>query len=402
MLLKKIQIIHRKAIIRITSASMNAVRLEVGVFVFNGILLCRLIHYDASITKKVDKMKRFLHIMLSGILAVAVLCCGCGTQGQNGKRNTPVQSMDIAMGTIISQTLYGERAGEGTGEILGLLTDLEQKQLSWRSESSEIFRINEVAGNEEGIPISDSMKDILEKCIEVSEASGGAFDITIGEVVRLWEIDVWAGKEDVTGYSLPEQTTIEEGLKASGYKKVELEENKIYLPLGMQLDMGAVGKGIALDEIRQYLSENLGITGGVISVGGSIVTYGSKPDASPWRVGVVNPMNSAANLGYLELTGEWCVSTSGDYERYVEVGGERYHHIIDPQTGYPADSGVRGVTILSKDGLLSDALSTACFILGAEEGCRLAEGFGAEVLFVKADGEIVMTDGMKQYFHLSK
>lgn len=386
----------------ITSASMDAVRLEVGGIVFNGILLCRLIHYDASITKRVGKMKRFLHIMLSCMLVMASLLCGCGIQGQNGKRNIPVQSVDTAMGTIISQTLYGEEAEACAEEILQLLTKLEQQLLSWRSVDSEISEINKAAGREEGIMISDSMKDILEECIEVSEASDGAFDITIGEVVRLWEIDAWAGKEDVTGYSLPEQTTIAKKLETTGYESMVLEEKTIYLPHDMQLDLGAVGKGIGLDEIRKYLAEKDEITGGVISVGGSIVTYGTKPDASPWRVGVVHPMDSAANLGYLELMGEWCVSTSGDYERYVEMNGVRYHHIIDPATGYPADSGVRGVTILSKDGLLSDALSTACFILGAEKGCRLAEDFGAEALFVKSDGEIVMTDGMKQYFHLSK
>jgi thiamine biosynthesis lipoprotein len=100
----------------------------------------------------------------------------------------------------------------------------------------------------------------------------------------------------------------------------------------------------------------------------------------------------------LSLDGQWCVSTSGDYERYVEVDGVRYHHIIDPKTGYPADSGVSGVTVLAKDGFLSDALSTACFILGKEEGMALAEKFGALVLFVDRDGTVTMTEEMRQYF----
>lgn len=347
-------------------------------------------------------MKRFLHIMLGCVLIGLSFYCGCDTIGESGQKNIPVQSMDTAMGTVISQTLYGKVAEEGTEEIIGLLTDLEQQQLSWRSETSEVFAINASAGREEGITISDAMADILENCIRVAEASEGAFDITIGEVVRLWDIDAWAGNDDVTGYSLPKQTMIEQRLETTGYERIVLKENTVILPSDMQLDLGAVGKGIALDEIRQYLSGNAGITGGVISVGGSIVTYGSKPDASPWRVGVVNPMNSATNIGYLELMGEWCVSTSGDYERYVEIDGVRYHHIIDPMTGYPADSGVRGVTILSKDGLLSDALSTACFILGADKGKALAERFEAEALFVEKDGTIVMTEGMEQYFHLSK
>jgi len=104
----------------------------------------------------------------------------------------------------------------------------------------------------------------------------------------------------------------------------------------------------------------------------------------------------------LELGPGWCVSTSGDYERYVEVEGVRYHHIIDPTTGYPAESGVKGVTVLSRNGLLSDAMSTACFILGEEKGVEMAENLAVEVLFVSEDGKVSMTEGMKVYFHLSK
>ncbi|MGN1144872.1 MAG: FAD:protein FMN transferase, partial [Acetatifactor sp.] len=142
--------------------------------------------------------------------------------------------------------------------------------------------------------------------------------------------------------------------------------------------------------------------GAVISVGGSVLTYGEKPDGDSWRVGILNPFDTSENLGYLSLTGQWCISTSGDYERFVEVDGIRYHHIIDPATGYPAQSGVSSVTVLTKDGLLSDALSTACFVLGVEKGSRLAEEFDAEVLFVDKSGEMHMSKGMEEYFHLSK
>ena len=171
------------------------------------------------------------------------------------------------------------------------------------------------------------------------------------------------------------------------------------MPEGMQLDLGAAGKGLALQEIQALLAERPEISGAVISLGGSILTFGSKPDGSTWRVGIMNPEDTSSNIGILSLEGQWCVSTSGDYERYAEIDGVRYHHILDPETGYPADSGVRGVTILTKEGLAGDALSTACFILGPEKGMALARKYGAEALFVLEDGEIVMTEGMEAYLY---
>ncbi len=314
--------------------------------------------------------------------------------------NEPLQSTNTAMGTIVSQTIYLMQPDDVkvTDDILQIITDLEHDILSWRLESAEVYKINALAGSQTDIPLTERMSFILKKCMEVSEASEGTFDITIGEVVRLWDIDSWAGGENVTEYILPTDEQIKNSLIHTGYEKLLLQENTLILPAQMQLDLGAVGKGIALDTLREYLDGKSDVEGAIVSVGGSVLTYGTKPNHEPWRVAVINPQDSSTNLGYLELQGTWCVSTSGDYERYVEIDGVRYHHIIDPSTGCPADGGIAGVTILSKDGLLSDALSTACFILGAEKGKELAEQFDAEALFVDRDGKITMTEGMEQFF----
>lgn len=365
-------------------------------------------------------MKRFLYTVVCVIaLTSVILCGGCTSADTDNGQNNPLQSVNTAMGTIISQTIYlntdnGEASANQnadtqdadtgnqtnnakiTDDILRTITDLEQKLLSWRLEISEIYSVNASAGREEGVVLSEELSEIMEKCLNVSEASGGAFDITIGEVVRLWDVDSWAGAEDVSGYTLPTDAELQKSLLNTGYEKLYLEENCLQLPEQMQIDLGAVGKGIALDELRELLEGDSSVNGAVVSVGGSVLTYGAKPDSTPWRVAVVNPNNPSANLGYLELHGTWCVSTSGDYERYVEIDGVRYHHIINPSTGYPADSGLAGVTILSKNGLLSDALSTACFVLGAEQGRELAEFFDAEALFVDREGHITMTEGMEQ------
>ncbi len=166
----------------------------------------------------------------------------------------------------------------------------------------------------------------------------------------------------------------------------------------MQLDLGAVGKGLALSRILELLEEEPEVSGAVVYLGGSVLTYGSRLDGGSWKIGIADPSDPSSSVGILTLEGQWCVSTSGDYERYVERDGVRWHHILDPATGLPADSGVRSATILSRDGLLGDGLSTACFILGPEKGLELAGEYGAEVLFILDDGEFVMSEGMEAFF----
>lgn len=340
------------------------------------------------------KMKRkgIRYLAFTGLLAAGCLL-GCGR-----KEDITLESMDTAMGTVIQQRIYLSEGQDTqlTQRILEQIRDLEAEVLSWRLEEAELAQVNAQQGC---VEVSQELLHLLEPVFEVAEASGGAFDPTIGEVVRLWNIDEWAQMENPRGYRLPPEDTLSEALAHTGYEKLSLDVNasKLYLPEGMQLDLGAVGKGIALNRIRELLEGEAG--GAVISAGGSILTFGERPDHAPWRIGITDPLKYSDRIGYLEISGRWCISTSGDYERYVEVDGVRYHHIIDPDTGYPADSGVRGVTILAKDGLLSDALSTACFVLGVEEGMELAERFEAEALFVTEEGTIEMTTGMETYFH---
>lgn len=365
-------------------------------------------------------MKRFFQIVALG--AAVIFCCGCGYgsvgvgekhDGADGKEKVSVwRYTDTAMGTVIQQSLYtaGEDAAkEISTEIIDYLTGLERDLLSWRLETSETYRLNASAGSGEGYLLSEDMTALLQSCMELQEQSGGAFDVTLGTVTRLWNIDQWAAGR-MEDFQMPSSRDLANALDACGSHKLALETEDFpqsglaertlaFLPEGMQLDLGAVGKGHALSGIQILLEQTPEITGAVISVGGSVLTYGSKPDGGSWKVGIVNPFDTAAYIGILTLQGQWCVSTSGDYERYVEMDGARYHHILDPATGYPADSGVRGVTILSKDGMLSDGLSTACFILGPEKGMELAERYGAEALFVLKDGSIVMTEEMGRYFN---
>lgn len=334
--------------------------------------------------------------------------------GGCGQRTECEKNVDTAMGTVISQTVYltgksiistkNEMDWKITYVVLQKLNDLEQKELSWRLESAEVAQINAAAGGGQ-IPVSPAMAGWLERCLQVSADSEGAFDVSIGRLSRLWDIDTWAAATDPEDYELPGQEEIAQALATAGWQKILLEQqvdgDSVSIPAEMQLDLGAVGKGVALDEIRKTLEDHPEVSGAVISVGGSILTYGRKPEGGAWQIAVTDPLDPSDSVGVLTLDGGYCVSTSGDYERYVEVDGVRYHHILDPRTGLPARSDVAGVTIVTTDGFLSDALSTACFVLGQQEGIKLLEKYDAEGLFVDHEGTITMTEGMQQYFHLS-
>lgn len=326
--------------------------------------------------------------------ATAFVFTGCGSFGMRTH-----QSTDVAMGTVVTQTIYaagGEEQGEGiTGDILRLLEKLEQEKLSWRISRSELAQINESAGQEAGYGLSEDMEEYLTEILAAARVSGGAFDPTIGRVTELWNIDGWT--LDGQG-EIPPQEEIQALLEHTGYDKVNIRDHRIYMEADTALDLGAAGKGIASDAIKAFLEEEGKVSGAVISVGGSILTYGQKPDGTQWQIGITDPQNPDGSLGILSLEGAWCVSTSGDYERYVEADGIRYHHILNPATGYPADSGIRGVTVLSKSGILSDILSTACFVAGKEKALELAKLYDAELLLVTEGGEVFMTEGIKACF----
>lgn len=357
--------------------------------------------------KKNKKLKITAIILCAVILSLTA--CGKG----DGRVLT---ATDTAMGTIVVQRIYiadedGRKGAESNPEtengfapdqyILNIIASMEAEELSWRIEGSEVSQINSQAGAPEGVELSQELSELFDICLEVSRNSDGAFDITIGNVARLWNIDTWSSGGESGKYKLPQSQVIYEALNNSGYEKVNIKNGRIFIPKNMTIDLGAVGKGAALDKIDDYLEGEPSVSGAIISVGGSVLTYGAKPDGTSWNVGIVNPFDTTKNLGVISLEGKWCISTSGDYERFVEIDGVRYHHIMDPATGYPADSGIRSVTIVTKDGALSDALSTACFILGKEKGLELAEKYDAEALMVGDDGEIAMTDGMEKIFSLS-
>ena len=272
------------------------------------------------------------------------------------------------MGSVVTIKLYGDDTFKKLDVTKNGIDNLE-KIISRKLETSAVSLLNK-----NGTVQNAVCAEIIEKCRKISELSGGAFDLTIGPLSSLWNFD-----EDVQ--TVPDKEKIQKALALVDYRKVQTDSKSVSLAKGQSVDLGAVGKGAACDAAKAYL-EKSGVKGAVVSVGGSILAFGKRNKAGDkWRVAVRHPRKENAYIGVINLS-EGFVSTSGDYEKYFEKDGIRYHHILNANTGYPADSGLSSVTVVCGSGLLSDALSTACFILGEEKSKPLLDEYSAAAVFV--------------------
>ena len=392
--------------------------------------------------------KRILSIIIAGCLFTLSMT-GCSSGSKNIKsaseQTTSDQTdsasavqeytkTDFVMSTVLSEKIYGTK--DVTSNIKEELDKLEKEQLSWREAESVVSKINSDAQKGMKTEVDSDMASWVEDSLELARRSSGAFDPTIGKLTRLWNIEGENPK-------VPSKQEIKNTLKDTGYTKIQLDQTKsentdknenvdnakkdaddinkykdkgtdgnagkndeekksvssIYIEDKCTLDLGAVGKGIACDVVQDYLKKQKEISGAVIAVGGSILLYGSKSDGTDWNVAVQDPRGQDGEaMGVLSLAGTTNVSTSGDYEKYFMQDGKRYHHILDPSTGYPAESGLISVTVVSDSGLLSDGLSTACFVLGKEKGEKLLESYGAEGIFIDQNKKVTVTKGLKDKF----
>ena len=333
------------------------------------------------------------HSFVRGFIITASLLCTSQTVFGAPEVNT-YSKTDFAMDTVVSETLY--TTGEDiTADVITALKDVETNLISWTEEGSQIYKINQNAGNT--TTVSDETADYLKQVLDLSEASGGAMDPTMGKVIRLWDID---GENP----HVPAEDDLKSLLADVGYDKVILNGNDVTMPEGVTLDLGAAGKGIGCDAAKKILDAHKEVSGMILNLGGSsVMSYGSKPDGSAWQVAVTDPRDTEGDyLGVVTLNGTEFLSTSGDYEKYFIEDGIRYHHILDPSTGYPARSGLTSVTVVCDDGLNADGLSTACFVLGKDKAEELLKKYNADELFVDDSGHVWLTEGMKERFQLLK
>lgn len=311
--------------------------------------------------------KRILSMVAAIVLTTAVVL-SCIFVSERNKDFTITEKSIIAMGTVVTEKIYSENPGTAIKDMGSIINGLENT-ISWRKENSAVAELNK-----NGTVNNKYLGEVIYDMQSLSRLTEGKFDLTVGAVSRLWSI----GEENER---IPSQEEIQQALKTVGTDKIKAKGYTLTAEDGTQLDLGAIGKGFACDLIYNYLSST-DIKGAVISVGGSIVAYGDhNQKGDKWRIAVTHPRDEDNFLGVISLDSGF-VSTSGDYERYFEKDGKRYHHILDATTGYPADSGLISVTVVAESGVMSDALSTACLVVGEKKAIEILEGAGASAVLV--------------------
>lgn len=317
-----------------------------------------------------------------GILLLAILLTGCGQEKTARKTG-------LVMDTVATLTATGKESEQAVTEGMQRLKEIETMTAATGSES-DLQKLADAAGTGAWVPLHSEVFHILEVSQEYSRKSGGAWDITTGPLVRLWGIGTDKAR-------VPSPTEIAAAKAKTGWQKLALQPETQSARLeeaGMSIDLGGIAKGFALDEVRK-IYEKHGIQNGLINLGASSLYAMGKNDAgTEWRIGIRDPRSEdkEAILAVARISDQ-ALSTSGDYERYFEQDGVRYHHILDPRTGSPAKNGIRSDTIvvdgsLPDAGMLSDLLTTTVFVLGEEKGKDFLESLPSTIQGMLCDQQI--------------
>jgi thiamine biosynthesis lipoprotein len=301
------------------------------------------------------------------------------------------QAVHEGMGTRMMHKAYGRRPRLALYAVQRELKRLE-RLLSRFDPKSEISGINRAAGLGR-IKICHETYALLSKVLEISRLSGGAFDITVGPLVSLWDFK--------HATCVPEESAIQKALSLVGLSGLKLDEDSLTAALlkpGQMIDLGGVGKGYASDRAMDIFRSR-GITSAFTNIGGNVSTLGFKPDGTAWQVGIRHPRQEDRLIGAVGVS-DRSVVTSGDYERFfIDRQGVRRHHLLDPLTGYPAESGLVSATVIHESAMMADALSTAVFVSGMEKGLRLLEKIpSAQAVLVDDSLAVHITKGLKDCF----
>ena len=327
--------------------------------------------------------KKLTALLLAGILT------GCPAPAEEMQQ--PVERSLFAMNTYMTFTVYGEDAQAALQEAEECIQQVEGLW-SVTDEDSEIYQANHSGG--QPVTVSEETAEIISFALEMAQRTGGALDPTIYPVLTAWGFTT-------DSKQVPSQQQIAQLLEQVGYDRIQINGSELTVPDGMELDLGAVGKGYTADLVTEILRRH-GVSSALISLGGNIQAIGSRPDGSDWRLGIRAPWESG-NLGVLTVS-DAAVVTSGGYENYFDdEQGNIYWHILDPSTGYPADSGLQSFTIVGREGKMCDALSTALFVMGAQSAEQYwRENGGFEMLLVTDSGEMLITEGIAENFTLNE
>lgn len=357
--------------------------MTVGIFASHG-------GEGGVLTMKASRSHSFLMVVLC---VVSIIVMGC-VATQPVSKSVVSKRAQMHMGTLVTLTVVatdrrvGDRAMQaGFDEV----KRLEQLLSTWRSDS-ELSRVNAESGRLP-VKVSQETLDLVVRSLEITQLTQGGFNIALGPAVEAWSVTEQAhipGDHELQQLRpLVDWTNI----------RIDKEAGTIFLPLeGMRLDVGGIGKGYAADRAVEEM-KRAGATGGVVALSGDIKTFGVLPYQNGFSVGIRHPREEGALMAILELKDE-AISTAGDYERFFERGGVRYHHILDPQTLQPARM-CQSVTIVAKEGMVADGLDTGVFVLGPEEGMALVERLpNVEAIIIDNEGTMMVSSGLHGRLHV--
>lgn len=344
-------------------------------------------------------MKKFL---ICSVIGLGFLLSGCSGEADvqsasasaaalSASSDNVSQSTELfAMDTVMTLTAYGSQAAAaldaGAAEI-----DRLDALFSISSASGDILSLNQ---NGTGT-VSDDTAALLSRALEVSNLTDGLFDCTIAPIMEAWGFP--SGN-----YRVPQVDELTHLLEKVDYQQVSLAPSgQVTLASGTAIDLGGIAKGYTSDRLMQVFADN-GVTSGIVSLGGNVQTLGHKPDGSLWHIAIQDPFDTTQTFAVVDVADK-AVITSGGYQRYFDQGDTRYHHIIDPRTGYPADSGLVSVTIVSADGTLADGLSTALFIMGRDAAVSFWQQHpdAFDAVLVEENGTVTITEGLEGLFTLT-
>lgn len=367
-------------------------------------------------SKRSRSHSRFFYLILCTVLVCPMLLfTGCGNitdADTSTTGNQPISISSIKLNTAIQITIYDSQDKSLLDDCLALC-DRYELIFSRTNEKSELYKLNHrkdtsdkdpnadgqttpypVSGTADTWHISEDLASLLSQGLSITRESDGAFDIAIAPLTSLWDFTAEDPK-------VPDDAAIQKALPLCSSDGVTIDGQDITLPSDdIQFDVGAIAKGYIADRMKDLLVKK-GVKSAIINLGGNVLCIGSKPDGTPFKVGIQKPFADRNETeAVMDITGKSVVS-SGIYERCFKQNGKLYHHILNPKTGYPYDNSLISVTIISDQSVDGDALSTTCFALGLEDGLKFAEKKGVQAVLITEDYELHYTDGFQDEINVT-
>lgn len=326
-----------------------------------------------------NRKKRFVGIWL--LFCCSLCLTGCQSES---KEDTGIKRQLFAMDTVMDLTAYGKKAEQAIEQAAKLINRFD-RLFSVTNKQSDIYKLNHAGGK--AIVVEKETYDIIQTSIKYSEETDGALDISIYPLVKAWGFTT-------EHFQVPSDKERNEAMKKVNYKKIHcLANSRVQLEKGMEIDLGALAKGYTSQKVMECWKK-LGVTSGIISLGGNVQTIGKKTDGSEYQVGITNPADGTSLFGALTVV-DRAVVTSGIYQRNFTQDGVLYHHIMNRKTGKPADNTLASVTVIASDGTQADALATSLFVMGEKEAKKYQKNHpDIQILLIRKDGTFWHSDNL--------